>query len=118
MSGERHQDLVHRPPRRRLDTELPEREEVEHPVGVERKLAEAIRRIRNDDVALLALLQRLPEASRLTGRVVLIRELGAQRAGSLCSRAFARCRCRAVGRARRDDPGWCRDGLPDRARRQ
>jgi hypothetical protein len=54
----------------------------------ERQLAAAIRRCRGDDAALLSLLGGVPSPERLMARLVLVRELGVERADDLSERAF------------------------------
>ena len=89
MAIERRPDLVLPPatrPQRPFEADRRLDEEV---VSGEHRLAVAIRGCR-DEASLLSLLGALPLASRLTARVVLVRELGGGRAAALCERAFGR----------------------------
>jgi hypothetical protein len=55
----------------------------------EQRIASALARLRDDDDGLLEFLaDEIPAWQRMTAEIVLIRTLGAERAGDLCTRAF------------------------------
>src|SRR5205823_5126373 len=90
MSFERRQDLLFPPAEepviRGADEE---REPAEETLGGdERRLAGAIRRLGRDDAGLAALVGALPAWRRPSAHIVLIRELGAERAGAVAEPAF------------------------------
>src|SRR5947209_2200310 len=91
MSAERKQDLLNRSSKRceeEVEARKPSPTNELESCGREQRLASTIRRLRHDDAGLLRFLMGVPRVDRLNARVVLIRELGGQRATALCTRAF------------------------------
>src|SRR5262245_30101076 len=89
MSSLRSQDLSPSPSPalRKQPDELPP--EFLEQGGFERRLGVLLAAWRHDELALQALLARIPPAWRQAARIVAVRYLGAARAQALCSGAFA-----------------------------
>src|SRR5437016_2667875 len=84
MSAERSQDLLQPPATARKAVEVPRAALLEELLGGDQRLADALHRRRKDPFSLVAYLRALSTVERHRARLLLVRELGAERAQAVC----------------------------------